>query len=174
MSALRRSVMFVHPVGSSICHIGRGLQTSSCLAGNTGSAGSFSFIAANAGSGPVANNGGIGILFTEGATYIGGSSSSVIAGKGLPGGLALGTPLGGPGNGLAGGPGFGASGVAGKGLHGGLSLGTLGAGGNHPTPPGPLLGASLGGGLILGTLGAGGNGLHAGLTLGAVLDEPLG
>ena len=106
--------------------------------------------------------------------YIGGSSSSVIAGKGLTGGLTLGTFLGGPGNGLAGGPGFGAPGFAGKGLHGGLSLGTLGAGGIHPTPPGPLLGASLGGGLILGTLGAGGNGLHAGLTLGAVLDEPLG
>ena len=152
--------MFVHPVRSSICHFGRRLQTS-CLAGNTGSAGSFSFIAANAASGPVADNGGIGILFTEGATYIGGASSSVIAGKGLHGGLALGTPLGGPGNGLTGGPGFGATGVAGKGLHGGLILGALGAGGN-----------GLRGGLILGALGAGGNGLHGGLTLGALGKPP--
>ena len=173
MSALRRSDISVHPVRSSICHRGRGLQASSLLAGNTGSAGSFSLIAANAGSGPVANNGGIGILFTEGATYIGGASSTVIAGKGLHGGLALGTPLGGPGNGLAGGPGFGATGVAGKGLHGGLILGTLGAGGNG-LQGGLILGAAFGGGLILGTLGAGGNGLHAGLTLGAALDELLG
>ena len=161
MSALRRSDMFVHPVGSSICHFGRGLQTSSRLAGNTGSAGSFSFTAANAGSGPVANNGGIGILFTKGATYIGGASSSVIAGRGLHGGLALGTPLGGPGNGLAGGPGFT------------KSFKFL-AGGGKGLPGGLVLGAALGGGLILGTSGAGGNGLHAGLILGAALGKPLG
>ena len=118
-------------------------------------------MAANAGSGHMADNGSIGIFFAEGAIYMRGSSSSAITGRGLHGGLALGTPLGAPGKGLTGGLGFDATGVAGKGLHGGLILGALGAGGN-----------GLQGGLILGALGAGGNGLHGGLTLGALGKPP--
>ena len=68
--------MSVHPVASFICDRGRGLNTS-CLIGSTSSAGLSSVIA---------DNNSMGILFGDGATYVGGLALAATTGR-LPGGF---------------------------------------------------------------------------------------